>query len=70
MLLVASGSGLVVHPVRHAIEASDASAEEAAVVGAIWRSLIGVEWGFGFRGVNTNGSRGTNVIRVSGYKVF
>ena len=33
-------------------------------------TLIGVEWGFGFRGVNTNGSRGTNVIRVSGYKVF
>jgi uncharacterized protein len=34
----------VVHRVRHRVAASDASAEEAAAVGAIWRSLIGIEW--------------------------
>lgn len=33
-------------------------------------TLIAVEWGYGFRGVNSDGSLGTQVIRVSGYKVF
>jgi hypothetical protein len=33
-------------------------------------TLIALEWGYGFRGVNSDGSLGTQVIRVSGYKVF
>jgi hypothetical protein len=33
-------------------------------------TLVAVEWGYGFRGINGDGSRGTQVIRVSGYKVF
>jgi hypothetical protein len=33
-------------------------------------TLIAVEWGYGFRGVNSDGSLGTQVVRVSGYKVF
>jgi hypothetical protein len=33
-------------------------------------SLIAVEWGYGLDGVNADGSRGTHVVRVSGYKVF
>lgn len=32
--------------------------------------LTSVEWGFGFRGVNADGGRGTHVIRVSAFKVF
>jgi hypothetical protein len=33
-------------------------------------TLVAVEWGFGVQGVNTNGTRGTQVVRISGYKVF
>jgi hypothetical protein len=33
-------------------------------------TLVGVEWGHGFQGVNTDGRRGTQVVRVSGYKMF
>ena len=33
-------------------------------------TLIAIEWGYGSRGVNSNGRLGTQVIRVSGYKVF
>ena len=33
-------------------------------------TLVAVEWGYGFRGVNADGRRGTHVVRVSGYKVF
>ena len=33
-------------------------------------TLVALEWGYGFRGINSDGSRGTQVIRVSGYKVF
>ena len=33
-------------------------------------TLIAVEWGYGIQGINSNGSRGTHVIRISGYKVF
>ncbi len=33
-------------------------------------TLVAVEWGYGFRGVNSNGTLGTQVIRISGYKVF
>jgi len=32
--------------------------------------LVAVEWGYGIKGVNTNGTRGTHVVRASGYKVF
>ena len=32
--------------------------------------LAAVEWGYGFRGVNADGGRGTHVIRVSAFKVF
>ena len=33
-------------------------------------TLLAVEWGYGLRGVNTSGRLGTQVIRVSAYKVF
>jgi hypothetical protein len=33
-------------------------------------TLVACEWGYGLRGINTNGRVGTHVIRVSGYKVF
>jgi hypothetical protein len=32
--------------------------------------LLAVEWGYGVRGVNTDGGLGTHVVRISGYKVF
>jgi len=32
--------------------------------------LTAVEWGYGFRGVNADGRRGTQVIRISAFKVF
>jgi hypothetical protein len=32
--------------------------------------LTALEWGYGFRGVNTNGSLGTQVFRISVVKVF
>ena len=31
---------------------------------------VAVEWGFGVQGVNTDGRRGTQVVRITGYKVF
>ena len=33
-------------------------------------TLVAVEWGYGFRGVNGNGTLGTQVVRVSAFKVF
>ena len=33
-------------------------------------TLVAVEWGYGFRGVNTNGRLGTHVVRVSAFKIF
>ena len=33
-------------------------------------TLLALEWGYGFRGVNSNGSLGTQVVRVSAVKVF
>jgi hypothetical protein len=33
-------------------------------------TLLALEWGYGIRGVNTDGRLGTNVIRLTGYKVF
>ena len=32
--------------------------------------LAAVEWGYGFRGVDADGGRGTHVIRVTAFKVF
>ena len=32
--------------------------------------LAAAEWGYGFRGINANGTLGTHVIRVSAFKVF
>jgi len=37
---------------------------------APFRTLLAVEWGYGVRGVNTDGSLGTHVVRLTGYKVF
>jgi hypothetical protein len=34
------------------------------------RMLVAVEWGYGFEARNTDGSRGTHVVKVSGFKVF
>ena len=33
-------------------------------------TLLAVEWGYGVRGVNSDGSLGTQVLRASAYKVF
>jgi hypothetical protein len=33
-------------------------------------TLLAVEWGYGVRGVNADGRRGTHVVRISGYKMF
>jgi hypothetical protein len=32
--------------------------------------LAAVEWGYGFQGVNAGGRRGTQVVRVSAFKIF
>lgn len=32
--------------------------------------LLGVEWGYGFEGLNANGRRGTQVMRLTAYKLF
>lgn len=32
--------------------------------------LAGIEWGFGVQGRNTDGSRGTHVVRVTAFKIF
>ena len=37
---------------------------------APFRTLLALEWGYGLRGVNTDGSQGTHVVRLTGYKVF
>jgi hypothetical protein len=42
----------------------------AAEAPAPFGTLVAIEWGYGFEGVNSNGTRGTQVIRVSGYKIF
>jgi hypothetical protein len=35
-----------------------------------WSLLLGAEWGYGIEGLNTDGSRGTHVVRLTAYKVF
>jgi hypothetical protein len=37
---------------------------------APFRTLLSLEWGYGLQGIDTEGRRGTNVVRISGYKVF
>lgn len=33
-------------------------------------TLVAVEWGYGFQGVTSSGRRGTQVVRITGYKMF
>ncbi len=33
-------------------------------------TLVAIEWGYGFQGIDTDGRRGTQVLRISGYKIF
>jgi hypothetical protein len=33
-------------------------------------TLVAIEWGYGFQGIDSDGRRGTQVLRVSGYKIF
>ena len=42
----------------------------AAEVPAPFGTLVAVEWGYGFQGMKTGGSRGTQVVRITGYKIF
>jgi hypothetical protein len=42
----------------------------AVEVPAVYGTLLALEWGYGFRGVNRDGTLGTQVFRLSGYKVF
>jgi hypothetical protein len=42
----------------------------AAEVPAPFGTLVAVEWGYGFQGLNTDGGRGTQVVRITGYKIF
>ena len=42
----------------------------AGEVPAPFGTLLALEWGFGLRGINTDGRAGTHVIRISGYKIF
>lgn len=42
----------------------------AAEVPAPFGTLLAVEWGYGFQGVNSDGRQGTQVVRISGYKMF
>ena len=37
---------------------------------APFHMLAAVEWGYGIRGINANGTTGTHVVRVTAYKVF
>jgi hypothetical protein len=42
----------------------------AAEIPAPFGTLVAVEWGYGFQGLNADGRRGTQVLRISGYKIF
>jgi hypothetical protein len=33
-------------------------------------TLMSLEWGYGLQGIDTDGRRGTHVVRLSGYKMF
>jgi hypothetical protein len=42
----------------------------AAEIPAPFGTLAAIEWGYGFRGIDADGRRGTQVVRVTGYKMF
>lgn len=42
----------------------------AAEVPAPFGTLVAVEWGYGFQGIDSDGRRGTQVVRITGYKMF
>jgi hypothetical protein len=42
----------------------------AVEVPAPFGTLLAVEWGYGFQGLDSDGQRGTQVLRISGYKMF
>ena len=42
----------------------------ALEVPAPFGTLVAIEWGYGFQGIDTDGRRGTQVMRISGYKIF
>jgi hypothetical protein len=42
----------------------------AAEIPAPFGTLVAIEWGYGFQGLNADGRRGTQVVRISGYKIF
>jgi hypothetical protein len=42
----------------------------AAEVPAPFGTLVAIEWGYGFQGIDSRGGRGTQVVRISGYKMF
>jgi hypothetical protein len=42
----------------------------AVEVPAPFGTLVAVEWGYGIQGLDSRGRRGTQVVRISGYKVF
>jgi hypothetical protein len=42
----------------------------ALEVPAPFGTLLAIEWGYGFQGIDTDGRRGTQVFRISGYKIF
>jgi hypothetical protein len=42
----------------------------AAELPAPFGTLAAIEWGYGFQGIDSDGRRGTQVVRISGYKIF
>jgi hypothetical protein len=34
------------------------------------RVLLALEYGYGFQARNTDGSRGTHVVKITGFKIF
>jgi hypothetical protein len=42
----------------------------AAEVPAPWHTLAAVEWSYGVQAKNSSGGRGTQVVRITAYKVF
>jgi hypothetical protein len=42
----------------------------AAEIPAPFGMLAALEWGYGFQGVNADGRRGTQVFRITAYKLF
>jgi hypothetical protein len=42
----------------------------ALEVPAPFGTLVAIEWGYGFQGIDRDGRRGTQVMRISGYKIF